>query len=279
MERIRQIQKNGMRFIVGFPDYPLSLWVDHFFVAHGNPFYNQRRVFPNNHVDLFFNLANLNKGKLENAAHDFEFRNTVVSGLRSSFMSITPTGFFDIAGLRFRLFGFSCLFNIPAIKIANENFSADEVLGPEVNDIRQRLGDCTDLLRRLSILEDWMLTKTSSASSDIRLWNHIERKFRSLSFRSRTELSSVLGYSYRHSLSIITAKTGLHPKAIDRIYRLDQLLASISKQAPANWANIAYHFGYSDQSHMIREFRAFTGFTPKEFIQQGWFAPIVHEAR
>ena len=279
MERIRQIQKNGMRFIVGFPDYPLSLWVDHFFVAHGNPFCNQRRVFPNNHVDLFFNLANLNKGRLENAAHDFEFKDTIVSGLRSSFMHITPTGFFDIAGLRFKLFGFSCLFNIPAIKIVNENFCADDVLGPEVNRIRQRLGDCTDLLQRLSILEDWMLTKTSSASSDIRLWDHIERKFRSLSFRSRTELSSAVGYSYRHSLNIVTAMTGLHPKAIDRIYRLDQLLASISKQAPSNWANIAYHFGYSDQSHMIREFRTFTGFTPKEFIQQWWFTPVVHEAR
>lgn len=279
MERVCQVQKNGLQCYVGIPNYPLNLWVDHFFVARGHPYLKNRRVFPNNYVDIFFNLGHLNKGKLNHADNTFEFTNTIVSGLRSSFLNVTPTGFFDIAGLRLKLFGFHGLFKIPAIKIVNENFCADEVLGREINSIQQQLGDCDDLHGRLSILENWMLAKAASASSEIRLWDKIEQKFRSCDFKSRSDLPSALGYSYKHSLSLITEMTGLHPKSISRIYRLDSLVASISKQSSINWAGIAYQFGYSDQSHMIREFKSFTGFTPKEFKSLSWFTPIFHEAR
>lgn len=268
MQTVHEIQQEGIRFIIGIPDYPLNLWVDHFFVSYGNPGFSQKRVFPNNNVDIFFNLGSLNKGKLEHATHGFDFKDTVVSGLRSSFMSISPTGSFDIAGMRFKLFGFSSLFDIPAIEIANENLCAYDVLGSEANRIWQRLTDCTNPCARLSVLEDWMLKITSSKSLEIKLWNRIEQKFRSLEFKSKSALSSELGYSYKHSLKLITQMTGLHPKVIDRVYRINYLLRAISRQPSVHWAKMACHFGYSDQSHMIKEFKTFTGFTPVEFKSQ-----------
>lgn len=267
MEKVHQLQKDGIHFLIGIPAYPLQLWIDHFFVAYGNPSFTERRVFPNNHTDLFFNLGSLNRGKLQEQHAGFEFRDSLVSGLRSSYMMVQPTGYYNIAGMRFRLFGFSALFGIPAIEIANENLCAADVLGPEIKTTWQRLGECSLPQERLQILEQWMEQKALAKPFDIKLWNRLEQRFKWGTPNLKTTLANELGYSYKHSLQLITQKTGLHPKLLERIYRVNSLLKALATRPQVHWAGLAYSLGYSDQSHMIREFKTFTGFTPSEFQQ------------
>lgn len=33
-----------------------------------------------------------------------------------------------------------------------------------------------------------------------------------------------------------------------------------------NWASIAFDTGYYDQAHFINDFRDFSGFTPKQYV-------------
>ena len=61
---------------------------------------------------------------------------------------------------------------------------------------------------------------------------------------------------------------GMNPKEYSRIVRLQKALALLhQKRNDINHAQIAYASGYADQSHYIREFKRFSGYTPHSLLK------------
>jgi AraC-like DNA-binding protein len=58
---------------------------------------------------------------------------------------------------------------------------------------------------------------------------------------------------------------GVSPKFFARIVRFSYIFKVIKDEDP-NWADVVYEAGYYDQSHFIRNFKAFTGEDPSAYI-------------
>lgn len=256
-----------MHYSVFRPAYPVDIFVDHFMVAKGYPTFSEERLFPNNEIELFFNLGDVNQGQLLADALNLTFTTSVISGLRSSFMRIFPGRFFYIAGIRFTLFGFYHLFQIPATEIQDRNYQAEDVLGREIDPLRQQLGDQNSDLALIRLLNDWIRKRIDRDFFSARAWKKIDLSLRTPEFLIKKSLPELLGYSHKHSVHLITKMCGLSPKMVHRIYRLKSVLQYPDLLTNTSWSNITYDFGFSDQSHLIREFKLFTGFTPNEFIE------------
>jgi AraC-like DNA-binding protein len=54
---------------------------------------------------------------------------------------------------------------------------------------------------------------------------------------------------------------------IQRVFRFNSVLLR-ARDAGMNWTELSYAAGYADQSHFIKEFKQFTGFTPQLFLKQ-----------
>jgi len=59
---------------------------------------------------------------------------------------------------------------------------------------------------------------------------------------------------------------GVSPKTYGRIVRFRGAYDFVHRYPQASWADVTYHFGYSDQSHFIRDFKQFTGENPTSFM-------------
>lgn len=82
-----------------------------------------------------------------------------------------------------------------------------------------------------------------------------------------------LGVSRRYFTEQVRQRSGLTPKFLQRIARMRRLLQQIDARKPVRWSQESVGAGYFDQSHAIRDFRAFTGLTPTEYIdrrRQAW---------
>jgi AraC-like DNA-binding protein len=79
------------------------------------------------------------------------------------------------------------------------------------------------------------------------------------------EVSDRLGVSDRLLRRRFTEHTGLAPKRYARARRMQRLLAAVAAGGPVDWARAAAEHGFSDQPHLIHEFRAFTGGTPAAY--------------
>jgi len=58
---------------------------------------------------------------------------------------------------------------------------------------------------------------------------------------------------------------GLSPKFFTRLIRFSRIFNLIQENDP-DWAEVVYQAGYYDQSHFIRNFKAFTGEDPTAYI-------------
>ena len=59
----------------------------------------------------------------------------------------------------------------------------------------------------------------------------------------------------------------MSPKQLGKVIRLQTALKMVLNQQSGNLTNIAHESAYYDQAHFIKDFKKFTGTTPKDFLE------------
>ena len=83
------------------------------------------------------------------------------------------------------------------------------------------------------------------------------------------------GVSRQHLTREFQERIGIGPKLYSRLARFQSGLAYAGAGARVDWARVAVELGYADQSHMIGEFRQFSGLTPHTLASRDWFHPFI----
>ena len=58
---------------------------------------------------------------------------------------------------------------------------------------------------------------------------------------------------------------GMSPKQLSRVVRLQATLKMLEQKQFTSLTSLAYENGYYDQAHFIKDFKEFTGHSPKSF--------------
>lgn len=80
-----------------------------------------------------------------------------------------------------------------------------------------------------------------------------------------SDLTKKINLSERSLQRRFIKQVGVTPKTFCKIIQFQNSLKQISEVENEYLTNIAYNNGYSDQSHFIKSFKNFTGYTPSEF--------------
>lgn len=79
-------------------------------------------------------------------------------------------------------------------------------------------------------------------------------------------LQKEMGLSERGLERLFEASVGLTPRLYGRICQFHAAFRQLDAHQYARLSDVAYEQGYADQSHFIRAFKEFTGFTPREYM-------------
>ena len=94
----------------------------------------------------------------------------------------------------------------------------------------------------------------------IRAWRILEQSNGRIAIRS---LARAIGWSERHLIRRFLVYFGVRPKAIARRLRFNHAFDLLSAHPGNEMSTIALDAGFSDQSHMTREFQTFCGVPPR----------------
>ena len=264
---IHKLIKDGITYSIAMPGHPQNLFVKYYLACHGYPVFAEEYVLPNNQAEVFFNLGDPCNGGVKGGDELFTFDRTVVSGLRSQRLTIKPSGVYSLAGIRFTLFGFHSLFGIPVNEFTNKTFSASDVWNNSVHGVWEQLMEAVSTAQRIATLDEWILGRIDAINiQEAKLWNKLIPGLTVLKTSMQDHLASVIGYSHKHTVKLFKEKCGLPPKLIQRVYRFNQCMLQMH-EPNLNWISVCYKSGYYDQSHFIKDFKTFTGFTPEQFLE------------
>jgi AraC-like DNA-binding protein len=93
---------------------------------------------------------------------------------------------------------------------------------------------------------------------------HLEKVSESRGMNSVSDLANELKISERQLERIFKQYVGLSPKFYSRIIRFSTIF-QLKEQGDPNWIDLTYESGFADQSHFIRNFKAFTGEDPSSY--------------
>ena len=162
----------------------------------------------------------------------------------------------------FKSNGLSHFTDIPLYEILQTPNAFHEILGPEIIEVEDSLGNCTSFSERISIIETYLLKKFKIGKPRIDL--AVNLIFESNGLLKLKDLCLYLNTSTRQLRQDFIKHVGVSPK---QLIRMSRFRFTISKNpGKENLTQYAYRCGYYDQAHFIHDFKTFSGMTPGKYF-------------
>jgi AraC-like DNA-binding protein len=250
------------------PGPPLDRFVERLWYWESEPLAHMKdRMMPDGSCGLVINLHEDETRSYSGAADDVieRYPGAVLCGTYSRYFVIDTHEQRANVGVGFRPGGTWPFFDPASDELQNRHIALRDLWGSAGDTLRERILAAPTPHAKLALLEaellqrairplqrraevDYAIARLSAAPSDYTI----------------AMLSEQVGLSARRFTRLFTLEVGLTPKVYARVQRFQRVMERMQDPTTRSWTELAQDCGYFDQSHLIRECRSLSGFTPTE---------------
>lgn len=169
---------------------------------------------------------------------------------------------------RLHLGASKAVLGVPASEVAGSILALEDLWGgAAVQRLLDQLIGVSDTIEAVAIMEGAIAERLALAQArdaEVPLALKAAEKLVSANVGS---VAVDLGVSERHLRRVFREAVGMSPKEFTRLARFRHALR-IAREDSLSWAAIAAATGYYDQAHLIEEFRAIAGVTPRALLSE-----------
>ncbi|MEU1949444.1 helix-turn-helix transcriptional regulator, partial [Streptomyces sp. NPDC020125] len=171
------------------------------------------------------------------------------------------------------------LLGLPAGALTSDDelvTSGAEVLGKRATEVRERLCEQRSWADRFAVLGTYLRERAAAGEDGAPVRSEVAEAWAWLA-RHRgagtlTGLAEHVALSPRRLTSVFRAETGLSPKQAARLMRFqcarNTVVRSVAVGRAPDLARVAAECGYFDHSHLVRDFRRYTGVSPTAWLAE-----------
>jgi AraC-like DNA-binding protein len=158
------------------------------------------------------------------------------------------------------------VFSTSVAEFSDTNFALADIFGHgEVGRLQEKLAEAENSAERIGHVEGFLLRRVRDRPLSI--VGHAASSLRRNPAQSVQQLASRLDISRRQLSRGFQAMFGASPKQYARIVRVGKVLVA-RRKSKLSWADTAYACGFTDQAHMVKDFKTLIGAPPEAFFRE-----------
>lgn len=172
----------------------------------------------------------------------------------------------SITGVSLKPNSLPVLFKTHAYEFTNKLFPLNELSASDIND---QLLNTANQKSRVNIISNYLLQAMRTQKQfDSIIEDSLDKMIKGSPETTIRSLLKEYHISERHFERKFKMAVGIRPQQYLRILRFQQAIRQVIASVSDRLSSVAYDLNYADQSHFIRDFKEFSGFTPKEFLNR-----------
>jgi AraC-like DNA-binding protein len=195
----------------------------------------------------------------------------VYSGHQSGFYDLSVKGRLSIFSISLKPQGAMKFYNIPLREFCDRNIPLKYFTGDGIDKLEEKLCEAKSFNEKVHTAEKYLLNELSRNINEYD-FNRVDHCVRLVNqaggYIDINNLASEACLSRKQFERIFLRYIGISPKKFLRTVRLQKSLHLKSNNYFPELAALAYECGYSDQAHMVNDFKALTGLTPGRFFSE-----------
>lgn len=228
----------------------------------------RERGLPSGRVDIVIPLLQDDVLRFDSvdAPMPRRLRGAIVSGAHDRFFVRGTGGPSSVIGVHFRPGGAAAFFGGALGELRNQTVLLEDLWGTLARELRERLQAAPQIVQKLRILEDELLSRLAAAPPAEAMVIQALRMLEQDPAAARiADVQRAAHCSTQPFIRRFEAAVGLTPKRYARVLRFNALLPRLVRVGPRDWAQLAVEGGYFDHSHLGHEFKRLTGLTPAAY--------------
>jgi len=254
------------------PPKELFPFIKHYlFLESKGSGFSKLRLFSDGNMGIVFSFKNNLVSGYKNNEQVEPLPNSFLYGQISTFKDVCVVNETDLLIVVFQPSGIQQLLGIPAGMLRDNIISTAYLFGKQGQELNEKLMEAFSIRDKLRLLNLFFtkLALKRTHPGDLIVQASVNSIVKNKGLISLNQLVKLTGYTERHIERKFIEAIGIPPKRFGNIIKLHHFLKHLKNQSNnANLTAIAYEAGYADQSHLIKEFKKFTGMTPKTYIHE-----------
>lgn len=221
--------------------------------------FHKEIIVPKGVVEIIFNLNGHAPTLAQIDGRQYSVADCFINGFNTRPIQLQPPERQAFFGVQFQPLAVKEIFGAPASEFSNSLVDV-ALLDPAIRSLRDRLAGQNSFEARVSVFLNWFEKRFPEPEPRERLMNDFLTGARRHDI-SVTALANSLCYSPRHLSRKITEATGMNTEEM-LLYKKYLHAVGLIHRGDLSLTEIAYESHFSDQSHFIKSFKAYTGMTP-----------------
>jgi AraC-like DNA-binding protein len=250
------------------PRGDLARFVQFIWIARGRVPHQRERVLPNGVIELIINLGEPhNVLEREDYSQRTVYRNCWLAGIQNRHIVIESLYGTDLIGIRFKPGGAYAFLGMPLAEVTDQVIEFDLIDRALGEALRGRVLQAKDDAARIECIERALRERLLGELAGHPAVQFVCDAIRATSGLVRiADLVERTGLSHRRLMDHFERNVGMAPKALAQVYKFQNVLKRIERDAAPDWSQVAAECGYYDQPHLNHEFRRLSGLTPTQYL-------------
>jgi AraC-like DNA-binding protein len=222
----------------------------------------KQKIIPDGFTEMIFHFGDHYRIQLNNKWSK-QGKSLLAAQIKGHFY-LENSGRTEILGIKLKPSAITHLFGVPMKSTTDTVVELRKALGRKASPLEKALREA-DGAHRAAIANDIFEKLCFNYPASHPVDQALQMIFARKGMIAVADICKELSVSERYVEKLFQNYVGLSPKFFARIIRFSHIFQLIKDKDP-DWAAVVFEAGYYDQSHFIRNFKAFTGEDPSEYI-------------